>query len=303
LDKVRRAAYQLAVGLIAVWTGYCLLDLVYVALGYWSLAPGLGLLPIFTAPEVQPGFWGDYLKRLTTSWGSVVTGAGVIALLVRQPGSGAVRTIREEPLRTYPIIPEEERTEPRLLFIEEPKPPRMAVERERPPARGPGAEPALARQTPREPASRPAAETSRPRIIRSAPPLSAIPPAQEREEQIEGEPRRHPMLASPIVRALRGRSPSTPQARRAEPGEEEDTFPEPRLFSGGSRDEYGYFEVEYEDGSATVERLRRSEFGGDDKAGIQLVRQRLAERAAEERRPMRAISAVTPVVYSGISKR
>jgi hypothetical protein len=204
---------------------------------------------------------------LTTSWGSVVTGAGVIALLVRQPGSGAVRTIREEPLRTYPIIPEEERTEPRLLFIEEPKPPRMAVERERPPARGPGAEPALARQTPREPA----AETSRPRIIRSAPPLSAIPPAQEREEQIEGEPRRHPMLASPIVRALRGRSPSTPQARRAEPGEEEDTFPEPRLFSGGSRDEYGYFEVEYEDGSATVERLRRSEFGGDDKAGIQRV--------------------------------
>ena len=73
--------------------------------------------------------------------------------------------------------------------------------------------------------------------------------------------------------------------------------------AGGSRDEYGYFEVEYEDGSATVERLRQSEFGGDDEAGVRLVRQRLAERAAAERRPMRAISAVTPVVYSGISKR
>jgi hypothetical protein len=297
LGKVRRAAYQLAIGLIAVWTGYCLLDLVYVALGYWSLAPGLGLLPIFTAPEVQPGFWGDYLKRLTTSWGSVVTGAGVIALLVRQPTSRAVRTIREEPLRTYPIIPEEERTEPRLLFIEEPKPPRMAGERERPPVREPAAELASARPTPREPASRPVAEPSRPRIIRSA------PPHFEREEEIKGEPRRHPMHASPIVRALRGRSPNAPQARRAVPGEEEDNFPEPRLFSGGSRDDYGYFEVEYEDGSATVERLPRSEFGGDDEAGIQLVRQRLAERATAERRPMRAISAVTPVVYSGLSKR
>ena len=291
IGNVRRAVYQLAIGLIAVWTGYCALDLIYVALGYWSMAPGLGLIPIFTEPVVEPGFWGDYLKRLTTSWGSVVTAAGVIALLVRPHAPMAARAVRKEPIPTYPVIPEAERTEPRLLFIEEPKPPRSVAERDRPPMR--------------EPASRPASESSRPRIIRTTPPPQAAEPKLERREERDGgiEPRRHPMHASPIVRALRGRSTAAPQARRADPGEDEDSGEEPRLFAGGSREEYGFFEVEYEDGTATVERLRRSEYGGDEAAGIALVRRRLAERAAAERRPVRPIAAITPVSYSGLANR
>ena len=67
--SVRRAVYLLAIGFIMLWTAYCLLDLTYVALSYWSLAPELGILPFFSEPEVEPGFWGDYLKRLTASWG------------------------------------------------------------------------------------------------------------------------------------------------------------------------------------------------------------------------------------------
>jgi hypothetical protein len=302
MEQVRRAVYQFAIGLIAVWSAYCVLDLIYVALGYWSLAPGLGLFPFFTAPEVEPGFWGDYLKRLTTSWGSVMTGAGVIALLLRQQAPVAVKTIRDEPIRTYPIIPEAERTEPRLLFIEEPKPPR--AERERPAMREPAPRMAgeHARPPMRESAPRPASESPRPRIVRSASPRQGEPQF-EQEENADGEPRRHPLHASPIVRALRGRSPTASQAQRTEPGEEEEGGQEPRLFAGGSREEYGYFEVEYEDGTATVERLRRSEFGGNEQAGIALVRRRLAERAVAERRPMLAIAAITPVSYSGPPKR
>ena len=61
---MRRVSYFVAIGLIVLWTGYCLLDLVYVALNYWSLVPGLGLLPFLTDPVVEPGFWADYLMRL-----------------------------------------------------------------------------------------------------------------------------------------------------------------------------------------------------------------------------------------------
>jgi len=281
---VRRAAYILAIGLIVLWTGYCLLDLVYVALGYWSLTPGLGLLPFFTDPVVEPGFWGDYLKRLTSSWGAIVTGAGVIALLVRQP-TPAVGAAPQLAIRTYPIIPEAERTQARLLVVEEPRPPRQVPPR-RPDRRleqeGSGAdvptpqEHTLRQPSPREP--------------------------EPRMEEMEGraEPRPHPMRTTPIVRALRGRPAAASQARYAESGEEAE---EPKLLAGGAREEPGFFEVKYEDGTSSIERLRRSEYGGDDATGIELVRRRLAERAAAERRLVKPIAAIKPVSYFGFPKR
>ena len=148
---MRRRVFILAIGFIALWTGYCLLDLVYVGLAYWALTPWLGILPFFTDPIVEPGFWGDYLKRLTASWGSMVTIAGTLALLVCLPAKAeeglaarvaVLRTqlrrwaacgvraviieIRESAIETYPVIPKSELTKPRRLHIEEPLPPRSA---------------------------------------------------------------------------------------------------------------------------------------------------------------------------------
>lgn len=291
---MRRAVYLLAVGFIAAWTLYCVLDLLYVAVTYWGLAPGLGILPLFSEAVVEPGFWGDYLKRLTASWGSVVTGAGVVALLLRHPVL-APRVVRPEPpVATYPIIPEAERTEPSLLFIEEPRPPRHPPERDRAPLR-------------REPDLR-AAEPPAPGPAPESPPRRAG--GREIEPRFEGpdEPRRpqHPMR-SPIVRALRSRSAAAPQPRREEPAEaeeqEESRPEEPRLFAGGAREEYGFFEVEYEDGTASVERLRRSDYGGDDAQGMVLVRRRIADRAAAERRNPKQIAAIRPVSYFGFPNR
>ena len=290
---MRRAVYGLAIGLIALWTGYCLLDLVYVTLGYWSLTPEIGLLPIFTSPAVEPGFWGDYLKRLTASWGSVVTAAGVIALLVRQPVQLRERLPDDGPVATYPVIPEAERTEPRLLFIEEPAAPRQPTERERDTLRGPEAPGPGGLEEP----------AARPRIVRSAPTYPEARLEQAGAPEGDGAPRRHPMRTSPIVRALRGRATAAPQPRSVEPSEAEDAGAEPRLFAGGAREEFAFFEVEYDDGTATVERLRRADYGGDDAAGIALLRRRLAERAASERRPMQPIAAITPVSYFGFPNR
>ena len=208
---MRRVSYFVAIGLIVLWTGYCLLDLVYVALNYWSLVPGLGLLPFFTDPVVEPGFWADYLKRLTTAWGSIVTGAGVVALLVRPPAS-AVKAAPEPAIRTYPVIPEAERTEPGLLFIEEPRPPRYtASERERTPPRREADQ--------RRQAEAPEAEpfAARRPVLRQ-PALRDEPRLEERKG--EPEPRPHPMRTAPIFRAIRGRSPASPQPRRAESDEE-----------------------------------------------------------------------------------
>jgi hypothetical protein len=288
---VRRAVYLLAIGFIILWTAYCLLDLIYVALSYWALAPGLGILPFFSEPAVEPGFWGDYLKRLTASWGSVVTGAGVVALLLRHHAALTVRVPElEGPIETYPIIPEAERTEPRLLFIEEPRLPRAGSERE-----GPRREPDLL------PSEAPLGEP---------PPVGAPrrPPVREVEPRLDRgageEERRAPVRTAPFVRAIRGRSAAAPQARRTEPAQEEESVPEePRLFSGGAGEEYGFFEVEYEDGTGSVERLRRTEFGGDEAAGMALLRRRLSERAAAERRPAKAIAAIKPVSYFGFPNR
>jgi hypothetical protein len=295
---VRRAVYLLAVGFIALWTVYCLMDLAYVATSYWGLAPGLGILPFFSEPVVEAGLWGDYLKRLTASWGSIVTGAGVVALLTRQAAVSVAEATRPEPaIETYPIIPEAERTEPRLLFIEEPRPPRHAApERDRESARR---EPDLRAAEP--PAPEPAGRIGPGR-------RAAAREMEPRVERAEGEEDRRPqpMRSSPIVRALRGRSGAAPQVRRAEPGEEpeeESRTEEPRLFSGGAREEYGFFEVEYEDGTATVERLRRAEYGGDEAQGMVLVRRRLNERAAVERRQAKPIAAIRPVSYFGFPNR
>lgn len=277
--NVRRAVYLLAIGLIALWTGYCLLDLVYVAIGYWSLAPWLGVVAMFSEPVVEPGFWGGYLKQLTVSWGSVVTGAGVIALLMHKPHWRPVMEA-DGAMETYPIIPEAERTEPRLLFIEEPRPPR---------------DPTL------EPQPGP--------VQRVAGPAPARPLlASEKEPRLDpvadaGDRRANAVRAAPIVRALRGRSSAATQARQADPGEEARTATEPRLFSGGAREEYSFFEVEFEDGTGTVERLRRAEYGGDDAAGIALVRRRVSERAATERQPAKPIAVVKPVSYFGFPHR
>ncbi len=283
---MRRAVFILAIGLIALWTGYCFLDLVYVALGYWSLAPSLGLLPLFSEPVVEPGFWGDYLKRLVTSWGSMVTGAGVIALLVREPMASA-KPAKEVAVETYPIIPEAERTEPRLLFIEEPRPPRYVPPQEpegRPEQKISDAN--LARRQEREPTQQPRRE------------------AEPRNEELEGgeKARSQPVRTTPIFRALRGRTAAASQVRRVKPGEETREAEEPPLLSGGIREEYGFFEVEYEDGTVNVERLRRSEYGGEDVAGIRLLRHRLAERAVAERRPIKPIAAIKPVSYFGFPK-
>ncbi len=287
--KVRRPVYVLAVWFILLWTGYCLLDLAYVAVGYWSLAPWLGLLPYFTDPVVEPGFWPDYLKRLTASWGSVVTGAGVIALLVRKPAARADKRAERE-VETYPIIPEAERTEPRLLFIEEPRPPRP-VGSEREPSRR---EPDLRHAEPGE--------------GDAAASLKTRPPGRDEEQSSEragGEEKtpRHPMRRAPIVRALRGRAVAASEARRDEPGEEEGAPETPRLFSGGASEEFGFFEVAYKDGTTSVERLRRSEYGGDEIAGIQLVRRRLADRAVADRRKPKPIAAIKPVSYFGFPNR
>ena len=301
-EDVRRAIYLLAIGFIVLWTAYCLTDLIYVALTYWSLAPWLGILPMFTEPVVEPGFWGDYLKRLTASWGSVVTGAGVIALLLRHPvwtaRSSEARERPEEPVATYPIIPEAERTEPRLLFIEEPRPPRHTPpEREREPLR-------------REPDLRPAEPPSGEPAAAPAPSRRGTPVQPEpRLERAEGEEERRasPVRPAAFVRALRGRSGTGSQARRIEPGEQEEE--EERgaertpLFAGGAREEYGFFEVEYEDGTASVERLRRTDYGGDEAAGVALVRRRLADRAAADRRQPKPIVAITPVSYFGFPNR
>jgi hypothetical protein len=294
---MRRAAYLLAIGFIVVWTAYCVLDLIYVTTTYWSLAPWLGIIPLFSEAAVEPGFWGDYLKRLTASWGSVVTGAGVVALLVRHPIWGARTAAQaqrpEEPVATYPIIPEAERTEPRLLFIEEPRPPRHSA-----------AEP-----SPREPdwrpAEPPAGETVAPAIPVRRP--TAVPPEPRLDrDSAEAEPRANPVRPAAFVRALRSRTAAAPQPRRIEPGEQEeeegDTAQAP-LFAGGAREEYGFFEVAFQDGTGTVERLRRSDYGGDEIAGIALVRRRLQERAAAERRQPKPIAAITPVSYFGFPNR
>ena len=298
---MRRAIYLLAVGFIALWTVYCLMDLLYVAASYFALAPGLGILPFFTDPAVEPGFWADYLKRLTASWGSVVTGAGVIALLMRHPALAAKESARPEPpVETYPVIPEAERTEPRLLFIEEPRSPRASE-----------AAPRGAREPVRlEPDLRPAeAPVPDPAGVMSPGRRAALRDPEPRIERDDsGQERRaqqHPLRTSPIVRALRGRPGAAPQARRAEPAEEpeEERAEEPRLFAGGAREEYGFFEVEYEDGTASVERLRRTDYGGEDADGIALVRRRVAERAAAERRQPKPIAAITPVSYFGFPNR
>ena len=118
------------------------------------------------------------------------------------------------------------------------------------------------------------------------------------ETEVESRP--YPMRTAPIVRALRSRPAAASQARYAESGQEAG---EPRLLAGGIREEFGFFEVEYADGTSTIERLRRSEYGGDDAAGIGLVRRRLAERAAAERQPAKPISAIKPVSYFGFPKR
>lgn len=295
---MRRAVYLLAIGFIVLWTAYCVMDLIYVATTYWSLAPWLGILPLFSEPAVEPGFWGDYLKRLTASWGAVVTGAGVVALLLRHPVWGALAEPLErpeEPVETYPIIPEAERTEPRLLFIEEPRPPRYsAPERGREPLR-------------REPEFRPAEPPPPEPGVANAPGRRPVPvQAEPRQDGGDGEEDRRATPARPaaFVRALRSRSGAVPQARRAEPSQDEEQGAEPApLFAGEAREEYGFFEVEYEDGSGSVERLRRTDYGGDEAAGIALVRRRLAERAAAERRQPKPIAAITPVSYFGFPNR
>ena len=112
-------------------------------------------------------------------------------------------------------------------------------------------------------------------------------------------------LTAPFVRAIRGRSGAAPQPRRveSEPDEDEGAPEEPRLFSGGAREEYAFFEVEYEDGTGSVERLRRADFGGDEAAGMAMLRRRLAERAAADRRPAKVIAAIKPVSYFGFPNR
>jgi hypothetical protein len=289
---VRRAVYLLAIGFIMLWTAYCLLDLTYVVLSYWALAPGVGILPFFTEPVVEPGFWGDYLKRLTASWGSVVTGAGVVALLLRHHAAPAARRPElDGPVETYPIIPEAERTEPRLLFIEEQRLPR-GTEREavrREPDFQPS-EPPLGEAPPAAPPRRPAVREVEPRLERGG----------------GEEERRAPVrTTAPFVRAIRGRSAAAPQPRRLDPeqDEHEGAPEEPRLFSGGAREEYAFFEVEYEDGTGSVERLRRADFGGDEAAGVSMLRRRLAERAAAERRPVKPIATIKPVSYFGFPNR
>ena len=285
---VRRAVYFLAIGLIYLWTGYCVADLVYVALNYWSLVPGLGLLTVFTDPEVVPGFWSSYLMRLASSWGSIVTGAGVIALLVR-PAASAVEPVLEpalEPVRkTFPVIPESERTEPRLLFIEEPRPPHYptTAEREATPLRRDADQ--LSRTE-----SGPESLTAR-RILRQ--PLLSPEPRQEQQ----GEPdQSSPARTAPIFRAIRTRSPTATQPRRAD-DEEQAEAGERKAFSGPSRDEFGFFKVEYQDGTTTIERVLRSDYDGDDAVGIALVRRRLGERAAVEGWPTKPIAAITPVSH------
>jgi hypothetical protein len=292
--SVRRAVYLLAIGFIMLWTAYCLLDLTYVALSYWSLAPGLGILPFFSEPEVEPGFWGDYLKRLTASWGSVVTGAGVVALLLRHHAAPAARLpVDEGSIATYPIIPEAERTEPRLLFIEEPRLPRAG----QPEREGVRRDPDLQLPEPPIPESPPAGGAPRRPAVREVEPRLDRGGAEEE--------RRATVRTAPFVRAIRGRSGAAPQPRRAEPEQEEDEGApeEPRLFSGGASEEYAFFEVHYEDGTGSVERLRRAEFDGDEAAGIVLLRRRLAERAAAERRPAKPIAAIKPVSYFGFPNR
>jgi hypothetical protein len=292
---VRRAVYLLAIGFIVLWTAYCLLDLTYVALSYWALAPSLGILPFFSEPTVEPGFWGDYLKRLTASWGSVVTGAGVVALLLRHHAAvpRARVPLDEGPIETYPVIPEAERTEPRLLFIEEPRLPRAGqVERD-----GVRREPDL------QPSEPPIAEPPPAGAAPRRPSVREVEPRLDRG--VAEEDRRAASRPAPFVRAIRGRSAAAPQPRRAEPEPEEDEGApeEPRLFAGGAREEYAFFEVHYEDGTGSVERLRRAEFGGDEAAGIVLLRRRLAERAAAERRPAKPIAAIKPVSYFGFPHR
>jgi hypothetical protein len=279
---VRRAVYYLAIGLIFVWTGYCLADLVYVALNYWSLVPGLGLLTVFTDPEVVPGFWSSYLMRLASSWGSIVTGAGVIALLMRPAASDVEPTV--EPIRkTFPVIPESERTEPRLLFIEEPRPPRYpaAPEREPAPLRR---EPDQLRRVEPERDSLTARRT-----LRQPPSLQ-----QPRQEEGSESQRSSSARTASIFRAIRTRSPAASQPRRDE--EEEEQAEEARKRKT-SRDEFGFFKVEYQDGTTTIERVLRSDYDGDDAVGIALVRRRLGERAVAEGWPTKPISAITPVSH------
>ncbi|HXV26391.1 MAG TPA: hypothetical protein VED46_19325 [Alphaproteobacteria bacterium] len=288
---MRRAAYLLAIGFILFWTAYCLFDLAYVALAYWSIAPGLALLPFFTNPVVEPGFWADYLQQLTASWGSVLTGAGVIALLVRPTETRGTSLQAGRRIETYPIIPEAERTEPSLLFIEEPLPPRSIA-----PQREPSREPSLR-------------SIEKADLDAGASLEKTYPPARRKEvqslEPAEGEEQapRHPMRRASIVRALRGRSLAASQARHDEPGDAAGAAETPRLFSGGAGEEFDFFEVAYEDGTTSVERLRRSEYGGDDTAGIEQVRRRLAERAAAERRKLKPIAAIKPVSYFGFPSR
>jgi hypothetical protein len=289
---VWRAVYFLAIGLIFAWTGYCLADLIYVALNYWALVPGLGLLTIFTDPEVVPGFWSTYLMRLASSWGSIVTGAGVIALLVRSADSPREPVV-EAMQKTFPVIPESERTEPRLLFIEEPRPPRYPATGER--------EPGPLRREP-EPLRRPEADTgplSARRNLRQ--PLSAAEPRPEEDEF----DRPAPVRTASIFRAIRTRSPAASQLRRAEEDEEQpdEMRGERKALSGSSRDEFGFFKVEYQDGTTTIERVLRSDYDGDDAVGIALVRRRLSERAAAEGWPTKPISAITPVSHLRFTNR
>ncbi len=290
---VRRAVYFLAIGLIFLWTGYCLADLLYVALNYWALVPGLGLLTVFTDPEVVPGFWSTYLMRLASSWGSIVTGAGVIALLVR-PTESAKEPVIEAVRKTFPVIPESERTEPRLLFIEEPRPPRYPATGER--------EPAPLRREP-EQLRRPEADTDSLTARRNLrQPLSAAEPRSEQEGEFD---RPVPVRTASIFRAIRTRSPAASQPRRAEEEEEQpdEMRGERKALSGSARDEFGFFKVEYQDGTTTIERVLRSDYDGDEAVGIALVRRRLSERAAAEGWPTKPISAITPVSHLRFTNR
>jgi hypothetical protein len=282
---VRHALYLTTLGLIYAWTGYCVLDFIYVALNYWSAVPWLGLIPIFTEPRVEPGFWGGYLKQLATAWGSIVTGLGVVALLLR-PTVEVVEGESVAPALSYPVVPESERTEPRLLYIEEQQPPpfdRHAQEARR------DIERRVSRSAERLPEERP-----EPRWESERGPLPSKEARREPEPLREGNEsgiaRPHPLRSSPILRALRGRSGAAMQPRASEPMRSSE--PEPPDFAD---EEYATFEVYYDDGTTTIERLHRAEFADDEARAIGVLRRRLAEEVAAGGRPPKAIRAISQI--------
>lgn len=263
----RQTLYYCCLIAMGLWTTYCLVDLLYVWSTYYGFTPGLGIVPLLTTPKVEPGFWAEYLGDRGLSWGSVVTGLGVIALLARPPFLVVDEPDREAERQSVVLPLNLQRPEPRFV--------------------GPVEEPVL----------RAAGEQSS--VAEREEGVLWTDNRVEPEPRLVEEPqphRTHPLRSAPILRAIRAGRAAAP----AEPA------PEPRFAAPHGTEEvdeeFAFFEVVFEDATSVIEPVRRTEFGGDDRLARRLVRERLDAAARAAGKPPMEIRSIRLTTYFGFPR-